>query len=774
MNTMEYSKDTPATNTSMPSHSYGKANEYVQHTQVHPEPNAGFLPPSHRGYAAKLGPWNIFVLAVGAIASFLAMAFLALLWAGAESARNGERTPSLWFFIVDNGWATRVVTVASVLIRLATAAQMGVFAALIAAWVLETTGASAEHLPMLSIIRTVNNGPQSHIWNVFHSLRVGSRYIYSTIVVVAILDALALQFTSTLLITDFKDTAIVAGNALSTFSGNEYSTIYYTAHEQYDDEAGSIQAGNGVDFFQAGPAAYARFAEWAEEPQMGADYADTGATLRAFLPFGSSDTRSALRGYDGPATVVDARVRCVLPSIEIHNITFMYESGSNSNYEIAIAGKVTTQGSITGMIQGGDDGERTGIEGFFLISVVARIYWINATDWRLSYTMLPAFTDISGFSNNVLEPDNTSFAPLLLMNATGDGWQAVLDEVVNQQIETSSTFIVGPYEWSQTPAGVWTDLKPSFSNSSSNFSSTFSSNSSSTLDIGLSATLCFANLNANNYAIHADDGADFAEPNNMTWIADTKTYDTSAVRRMLDTSTKDLTPKQRGILTLHAPADGNWTTQKLDDDSDYITTPIVTGLRKLNNPASYSPDSAYLGPNWGASAAFTPFSTYNGVHKTHAALFQDVMKTTRNPALAFQAFFTIVMQMTYYDLLPQFDIASNATYAKSERVEVPAQWIGFGVVMGLLVLHAVLICTAVALFLAKTDHSLLGNAWQAVAQVSSSDTLETMHCASNMTDLEVKRLLRMGSFEENDVVLRTGAEGGRSQAVYRRGTGEVY
>ncbi|KAJ8109437.1 hypothetical protein OPT61_g7464 [Boeremia exigua] len=78
-------------------------------------------------------------------------------------------------------------------------------------------------------MRTVDNGPQSHVWNVFHSIRIGARYKYSIIIVLAILDALALQFTSTLLITHFKNTAIVPGAA--------QSMVYYNAHEQYDDEA---------------------------------------------------------------------------------------------------------------------------------------------------------------------------------------------------------------------------------------------------------------------------------------------------------------------------------------------------------------------------------------------------------------------------------------------------------------------------------------------------------------------------------------------------------
>jgi hypothetical protein len=750
---MNHDKDISVYSTVAPYDDQKKTNEYVRHSEVPQEPDVGFQSPSHRSFITKLGLWNIFVLAVGAIASFLAMAFLALLWAGSESARRGAPTPHVWWMIVEMGWATRVVTVASVLIRLATAAQMGIFAALVAAWVLETTGASAEHLPMLSIIRTVNNGPQSHVWNVFHSFRVGTRYFYSTLVIFAILDALALQFTSTLLITDFRQTTVVQGDVQSFVS--------YTAPDLYDSGAGNIQAGYGVDFYQSPPSTYVRFAEYAEPAHLDANYADSGPTLRAYMPFGLSEDRDVLRGYNGPATVIDTRVRCSRPLVTIHNMTFMYESGDNSNYEVAIAGQVSLEGKIPDLLvdNGSDDSEqRPGFEGAFLMSAVARIYWVNNTDWRLSFTMVPRLQGVRGFANNTLDADNTSALPILMLNATGNGWQSVLDGVVEVYADTLP---VGPYNWTQTSNGIWADLKPS----------------NDTLDIGLSATLCFANLNSNNYVVSINEGHDFEEPKNMTWNQDLRSFDTSTVVRMLNKWDGNLTTKDRGILKLNPPA--NWTASTISGHgstgSEWLTNPVQNGLMKLVNPAiNQGARTVQSGSAWGCTAAFTPFSTYNAVHRMHAAIFQDIMKSTGNPALAFQAFFTIMTQMTYYDFLPQYNIQSNATYSRSEQVEVPAQWIGFGVVMGLLILHAVLITTAVWLFLLKTDHSLLGNAWQAVAQVSSSDTMDTMHHASNMTDLEVKRLLRMKSCEDNDVVLRTGADGGRSQAVYRRGTGDSF
>lgn len=65
------------------------------------------------------------------------------------------------------------------------------------------------------------------------------------------------------------------------------------------------------------------------------------------------------------------------------------------------------------------------------------------------------------------------------------------------------------------------------------------------------------------------------------------------------------------------------------------------------------------------------------------------------------------------------------------------------------------------------------NSGQAVVQVLSSDTMDTMLYASNMTELEFKRLLKTTSCDDNEVVVKTGAESGRSQAICRREAGGV-
>lgn len=717
----------------------GKTDEFVRHSEIPLETNSTITSSHRRSFVEKLGLYNIGILVVGSIAIFTAIAFFALLWSGSETARNGQPTPALWFRIVQgHNWATRVVTVGSVFIRLAAAAQMGLLAALVAAWTLETTGTSAEHLPLLSIIRTVNNGPQSHIWNVFHSLRCRTRWLYSALIILAILDALALQFTSTLLVTDFNIAPVVP-------QASNVSIAYGVLTSYGNDEetqSGNVQPSIGVDLNLAAPPAYPRFAEFTDHntSHFDTDYVDTGDSFRAFLPIIDSSVRGRLRAYEGPATVINSRVRCARPSISINNITLMY-TGDNEVYEIIVLGNITMDATIPGLTV-----NMTEEAGSFMTTAMARIY-ANTTDWRLSYSVV-AVGNAVGETNPLGLDFSAGQWPLLLLNITGN-WTTDLADI--------QSGMVGPFDWVQAPDGLWTSLKTT----------------NNTIDIGISATVCFTGLDTNDLWVYADSEQDLIEPKDIPWIREEWKYNTTVVRKMLGAMPEPLSLSERGILSLQQPT--NWTSTVMNTTGQqFIIGSIMNSLTRLIHPdiENYYPDYDIrrVSPQ---TALLTPYSPYNSVNRALAAVFQDIIQSTGNPALAFQAMITTMSQIAYYQALPMFFLDVPASIATSERYTMPVRWTGFKIVMTLLSIHVVLVIIAVVLFLSKTDHSLLGNAWQAVAQVSSSDTMDTMHHASNMTDVEVKRLLRMNSCD-NEVVLRTGTDGGRSQVVYRRGTRDYF
>ena len=80
-------------------------------------------------------------------------------------------------------------------------------------------------------------------------------------------------------------------------------------------------------------------------------------------------------------------------------------------------------------------------------------------------------------------------------------------------------------------------------------------------------------------------------------------------------------------------------------------------------------------------------------------------------------------------------------------------------------LHFALVIFALVLFFAKTEVSLLGNAWQAVAQVYSNDTAAAVQHGTMATDGEVRESVKSSGFHESRVVIRRSERNGRLEAV---------
>lgn len=128
----------------------------------------------------------------------------------------------------------------------------------------------------------------------------------------------------------------------------------------------------------------------------------------------------------------------------------------------------------------------------------------------------------------------------------------------------------------------------------------------------------------------------------------------------------------------------------------------------------------------------------------HISLFLDVLSTTQSPARALQAWLTTLNQMKYYNSVSRFSAKSEATYMFSTAVLVPSRWLGFIAVVAMTAVHVLLTLCIVVWYLLGTDHTMLGNSWQAVAQVVSDKTLPLLKKATNTKDTEVEELIQRG------------------------------
>jgi hypothetical protein len=110
-------------------------------------------------------------------------------------------------------------------------------------------------------------------------------------------------------------------------------------------------------------------------------------------------------------------------------------------------------------------------------------------------------------------------------------------------------------------------------------------------------------------------------------------------------------------------------------------------------------------------------------------------------------------------------VSAPAVFTQTTPINVPGQWAAFYVVVGLVVLHFALITIAVTLFLMKTEMSLLGNAWQAVSQVLSTDTVDVFHQGATVTDREVRSSIKRRGTSTSKVRITKSSNNGRAEVT---------
>jgi hypothetical protein len=696
------------------------------HTIHECERNATPSPPpmqKPRRFWEKLGIYNIAVLFIGTVAIVVALLLLYLIWGAVTYARSYS-FPLRWYKVILLGWATRAVTLCSILIRVATAAQLGVFAAILAALILEQVGVATETLPLVSMIRCLNSGPHSLAVSIFDSIFTRALFPYSILIVLALMNAFALQFTSTMLLSDFKITDIVMDDKTNVSFGlnRNVATNSHTVSTGSMDSSGP-NTYEGLDYWKTGPYMYQRFAEYKEAGSTGNNYIDTGKTLRGFPPLHDDLMRYSLRHYEGPMMVVDTRVVCVKPTV--------------SNLTID-----TRQTSINGIFNWGhthpDLKSASALEGIGSEVNCTLPFSDYYTESQWATSLCTIGDRQARLSGGITPDDDDSDYPdghtsaHLLLNVTGsfDDWNVSLSQGTQlQHIESSEP--------------MWTRYGQN--------------------NVSVDFSLCFMNPLPWSYSVTATsdrDGADRAFLYNVT----TKTYDTSNLRAMYGATAKSRTPVQREQLELKAKA--NWTASRVDNVYNIKANDFIWDtLGRINYASFYSDDeSAFDGV--GSTTMFTQSAIPEfSVHRSHAALYQDVIQDTRNPALSLQALFTVLLQMAYYDFLYEYDLEAPVEYKYSDKLDIPHRWRALGAVSGLLLLHSSLLLIALQMFFTRTEMSLLGNAWQAVSQVVSTDTAVVLHHGATTTDREVKGSMKQNGVTDGRIRIAKSMTNGRTEAT---------
>jgi len=601
---------------------------------------------------------------------------------------------------------TRVVTLSSVGIRIAISTQVNFAMSMIAAIVVERVGTHPAAFSQLSIARSNSLSPTTIFWAMATNSKKGLFRFYLLFVSLYLALAVASQFTSTILLLDFKPNKI-AGEV-------QRRDIAFGLRIANNSQSPSSQGGN--NFWQTTPSTYPRFAELAERPVLAEGISDTGSTLRAYVPFGSEIDRGNLRNYSGVATVQETRVVCVRPnirltSVKVNDLETGLVTGSldfvftwQNDYPIlAPAISDTNLGSCTiGLSEKGTDGV-----------------------WQTSLCGVSS-TLLRGLRRNnrvygTSEPWSDQY---MLLNTTG---------IVSQWVKYRGT--QNGSNWSQSSAQEWTRL-------------TSKDGSASVI-----ATLCFFDKFAQDFRLNIWSNNDSAEPT-LSRNNESRAYELEDVRKMLQATNRTLSIDDRHVYHLEPVSD--WPSVAASNLYNVRTRYMATSRFDYGLPRS---GVLFRGSIEGTEINFA-----------HINVFQQTFQETLNPALAVQALFTVLTLMSYYEYRPGFDASAPAEFVISTSALIPGQWTGFAIVIAIIFLHLIAIVFTTVLFLQQTNTSKLGNAWQAVAQVYSDDTKSVILQSTDMTDGEVKSLWDKQGLGSATMQLEEPSHMGRTQAVFRKNT----
>ncbi|KAK3986847.1 hypothetical protein QBC44DRAFT_310975 [Cladorrhinum sp. PSN332] len=273
------------------------------------------------GVYKRLGWWTILVLPLGVLILLAFFAFLAFLWLADE-------TNHLWQHIVVSGWVARSITLSALVVRWVTAAQAAIATFMMAALLLQYHLTPLASAPAVSIARFSNTGPASLLLDLPRGRRLSIRSICAWVVVVALVAiSIAVQFTSTALLSDIGRSTI-AVNKLITDAA--FGSSYDNSIGYLDSWSSSPCHSLSSRYLRhaSRPTTFPAFAEFTMPTTGEAGTIDTGISIRGFMPISDKTVRESSLGYMGNATLVGTRVACLRPEVSDVQISLGFQNKS--------------------------------------------------------------------------------------------------------------------------------------------------------------------------------------------------------------------------------------------------------------------------------------------------------------------------------------------------------------------------------------------------------------------------------------------------------------
>ncbi|KAK6537464.1 hypothetical protein TWF694_011649 [Orbilia ellipsospora] len=680
--------------------------------------------------ANRIGLLSAILFFGSSLFAIACMGWFAFLWWG--SVDN-----SVWHDIVINNWAVRAISLPSSLFRMAVAIQAGACLSMLAALAIEKAYVPLPNVAAISIMRaTAPSLTETLLKFALPLLHASGIRDIGTLSVVLLaifilLTSSILGFSSTILLSD------VVVQPIPSKSTNITVPLDYVWHNNsrlLAPDAFYYNITTANSYWQSSrPFVLPAFAEWSTgSPSTTPGIVDTGRTIRAFLPFPNSNDRSRLRDYQGSAVVLDSRVVCQKPKIS--NFKFYQDS---NGFGYAVSGDVRKSVPFDAIQNAQPDStfffcgiNRFGdLEDRPIICQLSNAYIGNDQD-QLNLPVDYAGGLKSEFGTPARRPQ------------TGGAYL-----VLNQ----TNPYTAGPYlqdhpEWAVI------------------------GNVSASLTDTVIGTLCYTSLDAVDRTVEISGRHARSEPEFGVYFNNPNTFRgeynfTNIFPQLVSSSI----PESRGLLSLNEPqsgwiqpvdnstgSDGPWGLQTrliAPLQQHFLTNALSLRLQKPNTDTTqiYGNYTAILDDLFISEQVNYEAGDYTMAGRTWMGDLWLAIKEhpDGNSAKALQAVLTMIASNAYYDNFSLFDKFGNVTTVVFQNASSPGGPfgtrrgsgspfqdeqlgllstyvkgrfpVGYTIVAVMLGLQIILAMVIIARFMRETKLTRIGDPWQALAQVASTD-----------------------------------------------------
>lgn len=650
--------------------------------------------PKHRWWH-KIGLLGLITLMAGTLVIFASCAILVFLWKGAQTVRDRGEPAKFWKTIVFRDMATKVITICSAAIRVSIGLHISLVAAAVAALMLETTGTRFCDIAAVSIQRASGSSPYTILPASLRLTRLSIfGVLHASIMILGTIILVASTFTSTILLTDLKNVNIAGPmqTKLLPIGLGPNTTL----------------PANGVLHYRSSPSANWRFGEMKSgNVASTAEIADTGNTYRVLLPYMKEESRTTLEHYSGPGLVGNFRTVCFSPSLE--RIRFGL-TASKSGLQTELDIRSTKNGPE--FLKNWSDSRFT-----FYAQLPTK--WNDSDRATLPLSLANNFHAGPRGDLGLQDPlsgRNFTFIPLMLLKSSpillrGFGHLDLGGETDESEAMDKIDQLKG---LKTNMDGRWTTA--SLKNGTQ----------------VLSATLCFVADNAPELYEITMIGMTIPSEPIVEWQRNGTSKSSAQLQEQLGIGVSYKDYRDRHIMQLQVGVHNSKYSKSMTEPRNFALIQALLG---------YSPQGGWAMTNY-KDLYEEDWIAWWAAHAVHVSLIQDILRVTGDPALAIQALAFRFHSMIFYDSIAEFDLYKPVTTISSVEMLIPVRWTGLAVVLSLILVHLLLVCSTMVLFQLKTRASGLGNAWQAIAQVVSTETRAVVEEASAVRDKEVEAWAR--------------------------------